>query len=283
MRRALASAAAIVVATPEAANRIRESLPELATKPIIAIPNGFDAADFATPLVAGRDRAFRIVHTGYLHTEMGRWFRRMSLSHRLLGGGVKGVDILSRSHIYLLEAIERLIAEDPSLASVIEVHLAGALSNADHEVAGRRSFVRTHGYVSHAESIALIRSADLLFLPMQNLPSGVRATIVPGKTYEYLAAGRPILAAVPEGDARDLLASTGNSYLCSPDSTAEIASAIAAELARWRLRAPIPPTSAELLERYERRQVTSELAATFDLVLGPKPAVTLAGATGATA
>ncbi len=34
-----------------------------------------------------------------------------------------------------------------------------------------------------------MRSADLLFLPMQNLPPGVRATIVPGKTYEYLASG----------------------------------------------------------------------------------------------
>jgi hypothetical protein len=64
-------------------------------------------------------------------------------------------------------------------------------------------------YVPPAESVALIRLADLLFLPMRDLPPGVRVTIVPGKTYEYLASRRPILAAVSDGDARDLLESGG--------------------------------------------------------------------------
>src|SRR5205823_1977284 len=77
--------------------------------------------------------------------------------------------------------------------------------------------IRFSGYVSHHESVELIRTADLLFLPMHNLPAGKRSRIVPGKTYEYMATGRPILAAVPEGDARDYLEKSGTAFICKPD------------------------------------------------------------------
>ncbi len=76
-----------------------------------------------------------------------------------------------------------------------------------------------------------MRSADLLFLPMHDLPAGRRAGLVPQKTYEYLAAGRPILAAVPDGDARDLLDASGVARLCRPADAAAMAAAVAAEAA----------------------------------------------------
>jgi glycosyltransferase involved in cell wall biosynthesis len=67
-----------------------------------------------------------------------------------------------------------------------------------------------------------MRAADLLFLPMQGLPPGRRASIVPGKTYEYLASGRPILAAVPAGSARDFVLAAGGSAV-APDDVAGLA------------------------------------------------------------
>ena len=77
---------------------------------------------------------------------------------------------------------------------------------------------RIHGYVTHLQALTLIRSADLLFLPMQNLPPGRRSSTVPGKTYEYLASGRPILGAVPPGDALDLLQRSGHA-VCASSTT----------------------------------------------------------------
>jgi glycosyltransferase involved in cell wall biosynthesis len=266
MRTFLAAADAIVMSTPEAARRVQAAFPELAAKPVLAIPNGFEPTDFAGPPPERRDGAFRIVHTGYLHTELGRRQARLAPIRRLLGGAISGVDILARSHIYLLEAVERLLEAEPGLASRLEVHLAGVLSGADREVADRSSVVRLHGFLPHDETIRLMRSADLLFLPMQDLPPGTRATIVPGKTYEYLASGRPILAAVPDGDARDLLAEAGSALLCRPTDVEGIAGAIAQQLRRTQGPVPHP----DVVARYEYERLTAALGAIFDELLGAR-------------
>jgi glycosyltransferase involved in cell wall biosynthesis len=259
MRRTLASAAAIVMNTPEATAQLLRHFPELAAKPVVTIPNGFDPADFAGPPPARDDAAFRIVHAGWSHAAGGRRHRRLRVLRRLLGGATPGLDILTRSDVYLLRAVEQLRARRPDLD--IEVHLAGVAASAS-------PFVRAHGYLPHVQALALLRSADLLFLPMHDLPPGTRARIVPGKTYEYLASGRPILAAVPDGDARDLLARAGSAVLCRPGDVEAMARAIEA-LADRRRRVPAPDPA--VLRDYERGRLAGDLAALLDGVLGRVP------------
>jgi glycosyltransferase involved in cell wall biosynthesis len=253
------------MSTREAERRVKSAFPELAGK-VVAIPNGFDRAEFAEPAPARADDAFRIVHTGYLHTELGYRQRRTAPLRRLLGGAVEGVDILSRSPIYLIEAVERVRSERPDIAARLEVHFAGVLSPRDLAAARRSPATRILGFVSHEESRALVRTADLLFLPMHDLPPGARATVVPGKTYEYVASGRPILAAVPEGDARDLLAAAGTATLCRPKDSGAIADAIVAAYERSRDGSPIPGVPEHVLSRYDYRSLAGELAGVFDRV-----------------
>ena len=127
--------------------------------------------------------------------------------------------------------------------------------------------MREHGYLEHAQSVALMRSADLLFLPMHDIAAGRRATIVPGKTYEYLASGRPILAAVPDGDARDMLAGSPQARLCRPGDSVAMEAIIRAEVARWQERGPVrTEVVPDLLARFDRRRLAEELAATLDAV-----------------
>jgi glycosyltransferase involved in cell wall biosynthesis len=164
--------------------------------------------------------------------------------------------------VYLLEALEQVARDRPDVAARIELHLAGVLSPEDLAVIGRTTSVRTHGYLAHPEAVRLMRSADLLFLPMHELPEGRRATIVPGKTYEYLAAGPPILAAVPDGDARDILLEAGTASVCRPSDGACLARAIVARVDASAGPRPMAPPS--LLERYDYRTLAAELAATFD-------------------
>jgi glycosyltransferase involved in cell wall biosynthesis len=270
MRSLLASAAAVVMNTEEAARLVR-GFPGLEHTPVFAIPNGFDPDDFADSDDPPRreDGTFRIVHTGYLHTATGRPRGAASLVRRALGGSVAGVEIISRSHVFLLEAIDRLLARDPSLADRLELHLAGALSSEDLEAIGHTRIVRTPGYLPHRETTALLRSADLLFLPMHDLPPGKRATIVPGKTYEYLASERPILAAVPDGDARDLLARAGTAHLCRPRDVDCMVAAIELELRRVENGDPPPRLDSQVSVAYDRRTLTAQLARVFEAVLAP--------------
>jgi glycosyltransferase involved in cell wall biosynthesis len=177
---------------------------------------------------------------------------------------VRGVDIYTRSHAFLIEALELLLREDAAAAGRIELHLAGVMSPDDREVAARSSLVREHGFLSHRASVDLMRSADLLFLPMHDLPDGMRATIVPGKTYEYLASRRPILAAVPDGDARDLLLAAGSAVLTRPDDVDALAEAVR-ELATGERLVAGPPD--EVVERYSYARLAGEVARIFDAVL----------------
>ena len=261
MRRALKSAAAIVMSTPEAADRVRAEFPELCDRPIVAIPNGYDASDFVDPPPERADGNFRIVHSGYLHTQLGFDQRRTAKLQRVLRGQVVGVDVLARSHFYFVQAVERLLEEDPGLRERLEVVFAGVLSDPDRLIAERLSVVGLPGYLSHAESVRLIRSADLLFLPMQKVPPGMRATIVPGKTYEYLASGRPILAAVPDGDARDLVRAAGTGLVCDPDDVAAMA-----EIVRTQIERGDTPTAVGDVGAYEYRQLVRRVAEVLENV-----------------
>jgi glycosyltransferase involved in cell wall biosynthesis len=282
MRRHLRAASAVVMSTPEAARQVRRQFPELADRPVVAIPNGFERSDFTQPMRARRDGKFRIVHTGYLYAELGERHRRTLRLRRIVGGEPQPVDILTRSHVFLLEAVERLLEANPRLREVVEVHLAGVASEADRRVAERSSAVRLHGFLSHERTLELMRDADLLFLPMHDLHEGGRARVVPGKTYEYLAAGRPILAAVPDGDARDLLAESGAAALCRPADVDAVEAALRESLRRFERGEPVPAPRPEVIERFEYRRLASALADVFDRVAaaegGAEPVSVSAGA-----
>ena len=271
MGKAVRAADGIVMSTPEAKDRLLETFPELSSKAVVAISNGFDDEDFSGTPPARSDAAFRIVHTGYLHTELGWEHRRVLAMRRILGGAFAEVDILTRSHVYLLQAVERLLRSDPSLGP-IEVHLAGVLTDADRTVASESSNVVLHGYLPHPQAVELMRSADMLFLPMHELRNGGRVGIIPGKTFEYLAARRPILAAIPDGDARDLLEAAGNASICRPSDVDCIAAAIAEAIARkGRGEMPRRPDE-QLVRQCEWPRRAEALAELFDLVLGARQA-----------
>ena len=267
MRRVLGTAAAVVMNTPEAARRVVEAFPELRHHIVVSITNGFDAADYAREPPSRDPGKFRIAHTGYLHTSDGLRLRRVRRLRRALGGMAAPVDILPRSHVYLLRAIQRLLDRSPELEPSIELVLAGVLSDIDREVADGASFVQMPGYLSHREAVALLQSSELVFLPMHDLPSGTRAGLVPGKTYEYLATRRPILAAVPDGDARDLLDEAGSAFLTRPTDTEGMERILRDQIERWRRGDPPPEPREEVLERYERRRLTATLAELFDRVI----------------
>jgi hypothetical protein len=278
MRRALATASGVVMAAPEAAERVRAAMPALAERAVVrGIPIGFEPSDFADAAARSLDGIFRIVHTGTMHTDFGEQLRRTRLRRRLAGGSAPGIDALTRSHVFLVEAIARAVAADPSLQGRVELHLAGDLTDADRRVAAGHDFVRMAGLCTHHETVTLMRSADLLFLPMHDLPLGTRAGLIPYKTFEYLAAARPILAAVPDGDVRDMLTDLPGATVVRPADVEGMVAALRARIAAATAAPGGREADLEPPREYERRHCVAQIAGVLDQVLGiPRPAARLA-------
>jgi glycosyltransferase involved in cell wall biosynthesis len=266
MRRRLASAAALVLPTPGTLARVREAFPELSER-AIEIRNGFDPEAFEATVEPHSDDLFHLVHAGnfYYHPHPPR-----SGVRRILGGTDPGVDLRPRSPMFLLAALDRILARDPTSGARIRLHLAGVLTPVEEAMVKRARcshLVEAHGFFPHEKVVRLMASADALFLPMHALPPGVRSTIFPGKAYEYLASGRPILAAVPQGDARDVLERAEWTVVCEPNDTGAIAHGLLELMGHRDARRRSNADRAELLRPFDRSRLTAELARVFDKVL----------------
>jgi GT2 family glycosyltransferase len=84
--------------------------------------------------------------------------------------------------------------------------------------------------------------------------------------------GNPILAAVPDGDARDLLTAAGTGLLARPSDVGALAKLIEAQIDRRQQGEPAPESDAAIVSAFERRSLTRRLATVFGGVLGVEPA-----------
>jgi glycosyl transferase family 4 len=198
---ALRRANTVLATSPRSAAELRVLCRDAGSSvPVTHIFNGFDPEDFegAQGLAPRRsDGTWRLVYTGTLYNLM--------------------------SPTPLLHAIEKLAASRPDLVARIELVFAGRRAAEQGERLGRIATVcqlRTHPYISHAEAIALMRSADALCLLLSDLPGADR--VIPAKLFEYIASHRPILAIAPQGDVWDLLRSHPLAFACSPEDVSGI-------------------------------------------------------------
>lgn len=269
MERALESAALVIMNTPESARRVKETMPRIRPDRVVSLTNGYDAEDFAgevPPLGGGK---FNIVHSGYFHAEQGLMEQARQRQYRLLGRTIPGVERLSRSHFYLLKALERWLEEAPEIADEVRMHCVGVLSKSDQaliDASPAKGLFVCSGYLSHAECLRFVRGADLLFLPMHKMPAGMKAGLVPGKTYEYMAAGRPVLATLPESDARDFLAHTGTGVFSPPGDVDGLLAALIDQHAKWKSGDWSCDWNGEFVRQFERKNLTSRLAEFLDHV-----------------
>ena len=116
-------------------------------------------------------------------------------------------------------------------------------------------------YAPRAESLRLQRDSEALLLLVPDA-GGRGKGVLSGKVFEYLAAGRPILAVVPpDGAAAELIRETGAGVVVAPDDVEGIGAALRALHAQF-LDGGVPAVdlSEDDRERMSRRARAEETA-----------------------
>lgn len=278
MRRALRAADLVIMNTPQAADAVRRTFDLPPSMRLTHLTNGFDADDFlrAAPIDPPAPDVLRIVHTGMFHSELAQVWDDLYCGRGLpsrLKFPRRPINLWTRTPCYLLAAIDKLIRGGAIKSNQIELVLVGELSAGDRaliQASSVKDRVRMLGYQSHGESVGWLLSADVLFLPLHTPLDHGPATIVPGKAYEYLGSGRPILAMGPPGDMRDFIQETRSGIAIDGDDINAAAAALKRFYDAKVHNIPILTQDRASIRRFERKTLTQCLASELDDTIAAK-------------
>lgn len=250
-RRCLRAADLVIATTPSSTAAIAElGLQARSRAASACIYNGFDPPDFPA--------------ADALNTQRADYGHGLALFRLAFVGTLWALNPIQP----LVTAVERLAQTSPQLLERLELVLAGRRT-AEQEAALDRlaglpcKLVRLP-FVTHAEACGLMRSADSLLLLNADYPDTHR--IINAKTFEYMAARRPIFLIAPEGDLHDVVRDLPGAVLTTPRNPQQIADRLALELERHRCGLEINAGFWNV-ERFERRRLAGELAGLLDELL----------------
>jgi glycosyltransferase involved in cell wall biosynthesis len=169
----------------------------------------------------------------------------------------------------LLEAVHDFLAHVPEARRRLRVRLAGAYEQGyqDRAVAlGLTGIVEFLGPVAHAEARRLQRRADLLVLFKPYGPAF--DTMVPGKLYEYLDAGRPLVALLEANQEAAEIARRADAVVLPPGKRQPLAAEIERRYRAWQASGRAPDARAPWLEESTRARLAARLAETLDRMRG---------------
>jgi hypothetical protein len=171
----------------------------------------------------------------------------------------------------LLDAVHEVLARHPEARRTLRVDLAGPydLEYEDRAIAlGLSGIVRFPGPLAHDASRALQRAADLLLL-WKPRGAGYR-TMVPGKLYEYLDAGRPVLALLPGDDEAAALVARAGGVVIPPGDRERLARELETRYMTWREGGRLAAARPAWLAEHERSSLAARLAARLDELVGER-------------
>ena len=162
-------------------NTTKTEFQAITTQPIAVITNGYDTENVDKQAL---DSKFSLAHIGSFLSE--------------------------RNPKLLWETLVELVQEIPDFKRHLEIKLVGAVSQEVLETIDQfdlKPYLNNLGYVSHSEAISHQRKSQVLLLIEIN--SEDTKSIIPGKLFEYMVSGRPIIAIGPGGsDFAEIITNT---------------------------------------------------------------------------
>ena len=176
----------------------------------------------------------------------------------------KTIDSSTRSGYFFIKAVSILQSKYGITPADLQVQWWGLIDPKNiHQVnaLGLSAFFKIDGYLSKSASLEKLSAADCMFLPLERSASQEHGPLfIPGKLFDYLKAGKPILALCGESDCKTIITKSGLGIFAKPDDPEDIASAILPYIKNPELLKTIKPDE-EYIKSHSFEQKTRELAA----------------------
>jgi len=210
-----------------------KGLEKLGGRAVNVVTNGFDPADGdATEAVVGSN--FTITHAGAINAD--------------------------RNHTEFWKAIRELIDENTGFSQAVNIKLVGKNDVAvlrDIEEYELNNFVERIAYLPHNEVMPYLKSASVLYLPVNNTPNA--KGILTGKVFEYLLAKRPVFAIGPiDGDLAKVIEHTSGGKICNFGDTNAIKQTLLWYFEQWKSGAEM--CTSTNIDNFSRKNLTQDIA-----------------------
>jgi glycosyltransferase involved in cell wall biosynthesis len=243
-RQVMTHADTILANAPNACQTFQTAFPEQADR-IITLTNGYDPEVFPRrPAAAPHGGPLRVVHTGELYA--------------------------NRDPRPFLDALHALRQASQAGGPSLRVSFVGRAARGGVDLPveiARRSLgevVAVEGQVPYQQALQQLCDADLLLL----LDSAGRRAGVPAKLYEYLGAGRPLLAlAEMDGDTAAVLRQSGVAHRIAPPNDPERIRQALTELVDGLAAGTLAPPTEQQTARFTRAALAGRLAETLEELL----------------
>lgn len=232
----------VLTATDEHREEMRDRYSPYLDEKIITILNGFDDADYSAQKKPGK------TNRDYIEF--------LSAGNLYFGRDPSG----------FIEALGKMTSENTIDKIKIKVRFYGrydinlAKISEIIEKYQLGETIEFNAPVSKSRYLELINDTDILLL----LQSSLASNQIPGKTFEYLATGNPIIALVSDGATANLLGSFGRAMIARPDDIHSIRNSINAAMELNNNNAAIVDDS--MLDKFTRRNLAGNLAKVLEIV-----------------
>lgn len=216
--------------------------PDIPTAKVHHLPNGFDSADFPTVEVMEKER-FTVTYTGSMYGK--------------------------RNPETFFAAVTKLVetgAVDPARFRLQFIGRFGAEVREMFEHPVLKPSIIVHDYMPHAASVRHLFQSDALLMVVDDFKGNEE--IVPGKVYEYMGAGKPIITLAPEGAVTQVIEQTRSGRCARSGDIDGIADIFLDFYTQWEAGTLGSAQDRATVGQYERREVTRRLAAMLDELTG---------------
>lgn len=179
-----------------------------------------------------------------------------------------GIFYEDRDPIILFQALVVLKNRYPDVYKRLRFYMVGNVPEEYKHIAEQMGvnerFVYC-GYVEHPVAVAWLRATDIVWFNIGAREKG-HETVSPGKFFEYLGSGKPILGIVPANDIRDILAASPHAFIVEPDNREQLADVLR-QLYEMKQSNTLPQADRDAIMKFDRKMLTGQLAGIFNSVI----------------